>query len=102
MGFSEPFEVKIRSAAGKLAVPPDPKKPQGECFGGLGGPAPQIGPQKRPVGVKTAGFGGFVAGLGGNRPEFFSSREGRGPPVGREGEALRGFRGQSPPVGERA
>jgi len=83
-------------------VLPDPKKPQGEFFGGLGGPAPQLGPQKRPVGVKTAGFWAFVAGLGNDRPEFFSSWEGRGPPGGREGEALRGFRGQSPPVGERA
>ena len=83
-------------------MPPDRKKPQGGFSGGLGGPAPQIGPQKRPVGVRTAGFWAFVGGLGNNRPEFFSSWQGRGPPVGREGKALRGFRGQSPPVGERA
>jgi hypothetical protein len=63
----------MRSAAEKPAVPPDARKPQGGFFGGLGGSAPQIGPQKRPVGVKTAGFGVFAGRLGVDRPDLFSS-----------------------------
>lgn len=62
-------------------MPPDARKPQGGFFGGLGGPAPQIGPQSGPWALRRPGFGlslaawastgrnSLVHGKGGRRPQ---------------------------------